>query len=75
MHTKTHKQDSEESPKVVDIPLVCGNCGNRDWRKFRYHGEGYDVHGKRLKLFGRCTKCGQSHLFERGRWVSLSRVL
>jgi CheY-like chemotaxis protein len=64
MPTKTHKQDSE-SPRVVDVPLVCGNCGNRDWREFRYRTEGRAVHGK---LFGRCTKCGQSHVFERGQW-------
>ena len=52
--------------RVVDVPLVCVHCGNRDWREFRYRPEGHTDIGFPRKLFGRCLKCGRAHLFEGG---------
>ena len=57
-----------KSRRLVDVPLVCGNCGSTDRRDFRYRGDNHDLEGKPRNLFGTCTKCGQSHIFLQGEW-------
>jgi hypothetical protein len=56
-----------EARKVADLPLVCTACGNKDWRRFRYHSR--QIYGKPPELFGCCQKCGQLYAFRTGVWV------
>jgi hypothetical protein len=55
--------------KVVDVPVVCHACGNRDWRRFRHRSEDHDSEGKPRRLFAVCEVCGSEHLFDGGQWI------
>lgn len=59
---------AQKARKVIDVPLVCRNCGNADWREFRYRSENHDLDGKPHRLLGVCSECGQQHVFNEGQW-------
>jgi hypothetical protein len=73
LHSSVGTSNTLETKRVVDVPLLCRDCGNRDWRNFRYRAEGPYVEGKPSKLFGRCMKCGHSYLFAGGKWLAWKR--
>lgn len=54
--------------KVVDVPVVCRDCGNKNWRRFRHRAEDHDLGGKPRTLFAICEECGSEHIFDDGEW-------
>jgi hypothetical protein len=57
-----------KSKKVVDVPIVCGACGNKDWRRFRHRSESLEVDDKPRTLLAVCEHCGSEHIFDEGEW-------
>jgi|SRR5215469_3372698 len=67
-------RSSKTSKKVIDVPVLCRACGNKDWRKFRHRSEGHDVNEKPRQLFAICETCGSEHIFDQGEWRRTSVV-
>jgi ribosomal protein L44E len=66
--SRSQMNDETKPSRVVDVPLACGNCGNSNWRDFRYKADDHDRDDRPGKLFGTCTNCGQSHVFQQSEW-------